>query len=153
MRRVLVVGLLLVSVVAFAQVDTIHYRDNAVLAWDAITEDINGEPLLPDDTVEYDVYIYDYYSPPADIQDPAQLVYVGRTGLTEQQIDFSTLGRSAYAAGVRAVGIDGQGTVTYTDIAWSTDPVATDPTAPFLYVPLSGVFILPVPTGLRDSGI
>jgi hypothetical protein len=154
MRKLLTIGaLLILAVSCFAQIDQIHYLDNATLAWDPVTTDANGDPLLPDDTVTYEVYVYDYYNPPTDDQVIADLTFVGAPTTTEQVINFSGFARTGWAAGVRAVVTDGQGAVYYSDIAWSYDPVAVNPIQPFLYVPLSGVLVLPIPTGLRESGM
>jgi hypothetical protein len=145
--------LLLLSISCWGQVDQIHYLDNATLAWDAVTTDADGDPLLPGDVVSYEVYVFDYYDAPADIQNVSDLTFIGAPSVTEQVIDFTGFARTGWAAGVRAVVTDEGGAVYYSDIAWSTDPVATNPTEPFLYVPMTGVLILPVPTGLREAGM
>lgn len=153
MRKILLIGLLFVAAIACAQVDSIHYRDQATLEWAPVTTTLAGEPLLPEDTITYEVYAYDFYTGVADDQDPGQLTAMGSVVAPTIALDFSTMPRAAYTVGVRAVGTDGQGATTYSDIAWSYDPVATDPTAAFLYVPLGGVLILPAPTGLQDAGM
>lgn len=153
MRKLIIVALLAFAAVAcFGQVDQIHYLSNAELAWDPVTTDAFGAPLLPTDVVSYEVYIYDYYTGVASDQDPAQLIAVGTPTAPLQAIDFTGYPRTAFAAGVRVKVVDGQGVTTYSQIAWSYDPVATDPTVPFLYVPM-GVLLLPAPHGLRDAGM
>jgi hypothetical protein len=153
-KLMLTIVLLLVAAIGFAQVDSIHYRDTATLQWDPVTTDASGEPLLPGDTITYEVYVYDYYGGGVtDDQDVTQLTPAGTTVVASIDLDFSGLPRAAYAAGVRTVGTDGQGVTTYSAIAWSYDPVATDPMTPFFYVPLGGVLILPAPTGLQDAGM
>jgi len=152
--------LLILTIVLFAGVlmgcpaqDNIYYQDTATLIWDAVTEDNDGNPLLPEDVVEYEVYIYDA-SETIDDQDPANLILVGTTSLTQQEIDFTGLPRAMYYAGVRAKVTDGQGLITYSDISWSYDASVVDPTSePFAYIPLSGVLVLPAPQGLRDGGM
>lgn len=152
MKRVfLLILAVLVAASLYAQVEQVHYIDGATLQWDAVSTDANGDPLLPEDVVSYDVYVYDYYNPPLDDQVVADLILVGSTSTTSLAIDFSGYSRTAWAAGVRAVVTDGQGVVTEGPIAWSYDAVATNPTAPFLYIPLSGVLVLPPPTGLREA--
>lgn len=152
MRRwIAILVLLIVAASAcYAQVDTVYYRDEAILAWNEMTEDAEGQPLLDTDTVVYEVYLYDSRLV-IDDQDVALLTFVGETLLLEMEIDFGALPRVMYYAGVRARVEDGTGGVTYSDIAWSYDPVATDPTGPFAYIPLGGVLVLPLPAGLRDA--
>ena len=154
MRRfVLVVAVALVAAVAcMAQVEQIHYRDEATLAWDAVTVDADGQPLLETDVVSYEVYVYDS-ALLIDDQNPANLVLMGSPVAPELVMTFAGMARRLYYAGVRVVVVDGQGGVTYSQIAWSYDPVATDPTAPFGYIPLAGVLVLPLPRGLRDAGM
>lgn len=151
-RIVLLIGVFLLTVSCFGQVDTVHYIDSATLAWSAVTTDASGEPLLDTDVVTYDVYLYNS-AESIDDQDPGVLTAVGSTADVEMPIDFSGMARAMYYAGVRAVVTDGQGAVTVSDIAWSYDAVATDPIQPFAYIPLSGVLILSPPTGLQDVGM
>lgn len=156
MRKVLLtLAVLLFCSTAFlsAQVTEINYRDEATLEWNAVTTASDGSALLPTDVVTYEVFVYDYYGPAIDDQLDANLVLVGTPVSTSQVIDFAGFARTAYTAGVRAVVTDGQGGVTRGPIAWSYDPVATNPTGPFLYIPLAGVLVLPLPTGLRDVGM
>ena len=65
-----------------------------------------------------------------DDQNTANLMFVGSTptDTATLDIDISTWDRGFYYLGVRARGDDGQGTVAYSGIAWSYDPVAVDPT-------------------------
>lgn len=154
MRRAILMAVVafVAASACFAQVDQIHYRENATLAWDAITTDFEGQPLLATDVVTYEVYLYDS-ALTLDDQNPALLISVGEVALPEVQIDFTGLARRMYYAGVRAKVIDGAGGMTVSNIAWSYDPVATNPTTPFGYIPLGGVLVLPLPSGLRDAGM
>ena len=142
---------LLVVVSCWAQVDQIHYREEAVLMWDEVVLDDEGMPLLSTDTVEYDVYLYDSRLS-IDDQDTTNLYTVGRTAENEVTIDFGAMARAMYYAGVRVVVTDGTGSITESQIAWSYDPEVTA-LDPFAYIPLGGVLVLPLPSGLRDSGM
>lgn len=137
--------LLTVGSLAFAQ--TVYYRDQATLQWDAVTVDAAGDPFLPTDVVAYEVYIYDYVQGVADPQNPAGLTFVGTTTAPQQLIVFPY--RTTWAAGGRTKVTDAGGNIEYSPFAWSY--VATDAgiPGPFLYVPLP---TLRPPLGLRDSG-
>jgi len=153
MRRIALLFLLLFGAAfAFAQVSEIHYLENANLAWEEVTTDIDGNPLLSTDVVTYEAYIYDS-ALVIDDQIPANLISVGEVAEPTITIDFAGLPRVMYYAGVRVKVVDGTGGVTTSDIAWSYDPVAVDPTQPFAYIPLGGVLVLPLPTGLREAGM
>jgi len=147
MRRALLIlsALALVACVGFTQ--DILYRDTATFEWNEVTVDLNGDPLLPTDTVQYDVYLYDFDNPPVDIQDTALLTAMGRTSLTSMDITFPS--RITWVAGVRVSVIDVDANETLSDIAWSTEPIPVTAVGPFTYVPvLDG---LTSPQGLRDS--
>ena len=131
----LVAALALVACAGFAQ--DILYRDQATLMWDAIVS-------LPEDTVVYEVYIYDSATVVND-QDPANLIYVGETAATELLIVFPD--RRNWYAGVRAKLTTGEPMTGYSAIAWSYD--AEVAVSPFVYQPLGGA--VPVPDNLRDS--
>ena len=146
MKRLILVllALALVACASFGQ--TVYYRDEATLVWDAVTVDAAGDPFLPTDTVEYEVYIYDYLQGVADPQNVAELTLIGTTAGTEQLIVFPY--RTTWAAGGRTKVTDAGANVEYSPLAWSY--VATDAGAdgPFLYVPLP---TLRAPLNLRDS--
>ena len=147
MRKVLSVALFLV--VAFAACgQNVVYKDSATLQWDVVATDANGDPLLPTDVVEYEVYIYDYTVGVANPQDTAQLTYIGITGALEQLVTFPH--RTGWAAGVRAMVTDSGANVNYSLIAWSYIPADADlVSGPFIYSPLG----TPAqPLGLQDSG-
>jgi hypothetical protein len=145
MRRILLVFLTLIAISCAGFAQEILYRDTATFMWDAITVDMNGDPLLPTDVVEYDVWIDDGSA--IDNQDPLQLSYIGRTALTELLITFPT--RVTWAAGVQAIVTPVGGPAVYSPIAWSTEAIPVTQTGPFYYVPvLDG---LDIPRNLRDS--
>lgn len=144
MKKVFVIIFLFISVLSFSQ--EILYRDTATLQWDAVTTDINGDALLPEDTVEYEVYIYDS-ALTIDDQNTVNLISVGTTSLTEQLITFPS--RKNWYAGVRAKLTDGSGYVTYSEIIWSYEEAPVTSVGPFVYQPLASVPA--APEGLRDS--
>lgn len=148
MKRLVFALTLALLVLACATAQTVYYRDEATLLWDAVEVDAAGDPFLPTDVVEYEVYIYDYIAGVTDPQSPAELTFVALTPLTEALIDFPY--RTTWAAGGRTKVTDAGGNVEYSPLAWSY--VATDAGAagPFLYVPLP---TLRAPLNLRDSGM
>ena len=75
MKRALLILAVFALVACAAGAQEILYRDQATLQWDAIMD------VLPEDTVEYEIYIYDSALVISD-QIIANLIYVGgdRTG-------------------------------------------------------------------------
>jgi len=148
MKRALLIlaALALVACVGFTQ--DIIYKDQATLLWDAVTEDANGDPLLPEDTVSYEVYIYDS-ALTIDDQNTANLIFIAEASVTEQLIVFPE--RKNWYAGVRAKIVTGEGITNFSNIAWSYEEVPVTMTAPFAYQPQGGV-VPADPQGLRDSG-
>ena len=154
MRRalLLIAALALVAVACSAQVDEIHYLNTATLIWNPVTEDVDGTPFPVEFIVSYEVFMYNSQLS-IDDQIPANLTAMGTSSIAELELDLSGFPYALYYAGVRYVVDNGQGVVTRSLIAWSYDPVATDPTGPFAYLHLEGSLFLPLPTGLRDSGM
>ncbi len=148
MKRFLLVVLMVVTAMA-ASCQTVVYKSQATLQWDAVTVDSGGQPLLPTDVVTYQVYIYNYTLGVADPQNVAQLTYIATTSGLEQLIVFPS--RAVWAAGVRVRLTDAGGNVSYSTIAWSYVIADADVVAgPFVYSP-SG---LPgKPAGLQDKGM
>ena len=140
MKRALLIlaAILLVACVGGAQ--EILYRDQATLMWDAVTD------VLPEDTVEYEVYIYDSALVISD-QIIANLIYVGTTQATELLIVFPE--RRNWYAGVRTKLTTGEPRTTYSAVSWSYD--AGVAISPFVYQPLGGA--VSAPDNLRDSGM
>lgn len=147
MRKSLLALAFLLTVGCLVSAQTVYYRDQATLQWDAVTVDAAGDPFLATDVVEYEVYIYDYVQGVPDPQSPINLTLVGTTVAPEQLIVFPY--RTTWAAGGRTKVTDAGGNVEYSPFAWSY--VATDAgiAGPFLYVPIP---TLRPPLGLRDSG-
>ncbi len=144
MKRLLLLAVLLAAACVLPAQD-VYYRDQATLQWDAVTTDAQGDPFLPSDVVEYEVYIYDYVAGVTDPQSTAELIYVGATAACELLVVFPH--RTTWAAGVRVRLTDAGANVTYSALAWSY--IAEDAVSPFVYAP-SGV--PRKPAGLRDGG-
>lgn len=148
MKRIILVALMVLIAMA-AQCQTVVYKNQATLQWDAVTLDSGGNPFLPTDAVSYDVYIYDHVAGVADPQNPALLISIGNTSALEKLIVFPK--RTTWAAGVRVKLTDSGANVTYSQIAWSYIVADADVVAgPFLYSP----FGIPTkPKDLRDKGM
>lgn len=148
MKRLVLIVVLALLVLACATAQTVYYKDQATLQWDPVTVDAAGDPFLPTDLVRYQVYIYDYVAGVTDPQDPAGLISVEIVEMSECLIVFPY--RTSWAAGVRTMVTDQGGNIDYSEIAWSY--VATDAgvDGPFLYLPFP---TLRAPLNLRDSGM
>lgn len=149
MKKVLFL-FLFAFVVGSLAAQVVVYEDTAELEWDAVTVDENGDPLLPGDVVDYEVYYYDRNNPPVDVQDVAQLNLAGSTATTSFTITFPE--RREWVVGVRATITDGGGTAgTPSSVAWSNIEEDVDVATmggPFFYTPL--VQSLNAPDNLRD---
>jgi hypothetical protein len=134
-------------------VDLILYDSAPTLQWDAVTEDVDGSPLIPEDEVTYDVYAYDWVAGVTSDQDPAQLTYMGLAPAPELVLTFPY--RAVWVVGVRTRVTQGDGTAYYSErIAWSNVATDTEAGVPFGYAPtLGGVAVPKTPEGLRDSGM
>ena len=124
MKKVFLVLLMLFIVALSACGQTVYYKNEATLQWDAVTVDASGNPLLPTDTLTYEVYIYDYNLGVADPQSTGELTFITGTPLLEQLIVFPY--RTTWAAGVRTKLVDSGETTTYSTIAWSYIPEDAD---------------------------
>jgi hypothetical protein len=148
MKRFLLVALL-VLVAMGVSCQTVYYKSQATLQWDTVTQDVDGNPFLPTDVVQYDVFIYDYVAGVADPQNPALLTFVATTLSLEQLIVFPH--RTTWAAGVRVRLTDAGTNVSYSPIAWSYIVADADVVlGPFVYSPLGGP---KKPQGLQDKGM
>ena len=141
-------GIVFIFVAVMAMTQTILYQDTATFMWDAVTTDLNGDPLLPTDVVTYEVFLDDGSA--ANDQDIAQILYMGVTATTDYLLVFPT--RTTWIAGVRAVVTPQGGSPVNSTRAWSDNLADVDPLlGSFTYVPvLSGPS---APENLRDSGM
>lgn len=146
MKKVFLALLMLFIVALTACGQSVYYKNEATLQWDAVTVDAAGNPLLPTDTLTYEVYIYDYNIGVADPQDTACLTFIDEIAAVEKLIVFPH--RTTWAAGVRTKLVDGDTNVTYSLLAWSYIPEDADVVSgPFLYSPYG---IPAKPAALRD---
>ena len=142
MKRIALFALLILLVACVGMAQQILYRDQATLQWDAVTD------VLPEDTVTYEVYIYDSAEVIND-QLIANLIFVGETSACELLIVFPE--RKNWYAGVRTKLVTGEPLTSYSVIAWSYDAEVVSVDGPFAYQPLGGV--PSAPDNLRDSGM
>ena len=149
MKKVFLVLLMLFIVALTACGQTVYYKNEATLQWDAVMTDADGNPLLPTDTLTYEVYIYDYNAGVVDPQSTAELTFIDEVVALEKLIVFPH--RTTWAAGVRTKLIDGDANITCSPLAWSYITEDADVVSgPFLYSP----FGTPAkPEDLRDSGM
>ena len=148
MKRIFIIALLALVVLACVPAQTVYYRDQATLQWDPVEVDAAGDPFLPTDTVEYEVYIYDYIVGVVDPQSIAELTYIGTVGAAELLIVFPY--RTTWAAGGRTKLTDAGSNIEYSALAWSYIPTDAGVDGPFLYVPFPTLRSL---LGLRDGGM
>jgi len=116
-----------------------------IVVWDEVTTDSSGDPILPTDTITYEVFFAK--SPLVE----ADAVSLGVVTLPEATVDFSALTRGYYYVGVRTIGETAEGAIEYSSIAWSNDLMAVDPTSRFAYL-VPGVLFPAAPVGLRTVG-
>jgi len=152
----LLLSLVVVACLACAQVqvptnvDIIYDGDvPRTISWDPVTQSIGGVPYLAGE-ITYEAFAYSTELFGIDDQDIVNLVSLGTTppDTPTLTIDITTWTRGFYYVGVRARADDGQGTVAYSAIAWSYDPVATGPTSRSAYLVDQGMPTdLALPTG------
>ena len=166
MRRIALLGLLLlVAALGFAQ-QPIYYNSTPTLKWTPAGVAPDGSAFLPGDTVEYRIYVFDASLGEIALQPVANLALVATfidldpttadvNGEESQQINLFP--RVEYTAALFATHIDGGGNRTDYDVAdtlYSTIAGDTASGIPFAYIPnpetpLPG----PGPDNLRDSGM
>ena len=145
MKKLLAGVVLALALVSCACGQTVLYKSQATLQWDAVTQTTDGQAFLPGDVVEYEVYVYNYSQGVVDAQNPLYLMFVAVTPELEQLIVFPY--RAEWAAGVRVKLTDAGANVSYSAIAWSY--VAADAPSPFVYSPSGSPA---KPAGLQDAG-
>jgi hypothetical protein len=153
MKRIILLVLFIgFGTLLFAQ-SQVLYNTSPTLVWDAVTVDGNGDPWLPEDVVEYEIYFWDSANGDATVQLLTDLTHFATTSATELQLTFPY--RANWAVGVRTKHTDGGGNVVYSaDLAWTIVLEDIDstgsPGSPFVYAPLQGQ--PEKPDNLRDSG-
>ena len=138
MKRALLILAALALVACVGGAQEILYRDQATLMWDAVTADSNGDPLLPEDVLEYEVFIYDSALTIND-QIIANLLFVGTTSATELLIVFPE--RRNWYAGVRTKITTGEPITSYSAIALAMSLSACNAVISFtMLTPASNAF-------------
>lgn len=148
MKKILFVFLFVLLAFSVSAQTLIYYNSTPTLAWDAVTTDLDGNALLDEDVVTYSVYVYDTALGNIEEQTVGNLTFVGSTTEPELQLSFDY--RSNWAAAVMVTIQDGDGNITYSDLAYTTEEPPVTETAPFVYAP--NLSTVPSVTGLRDSG-
>ena len=150
MRRILAIALFFALALGCVSAqETIYYESTPTLMWDAVTTDADGNPFLPGDIIEYEVYLWDYSQGDPTVQPVTSLTYFGTVGVTEIGLTFPY--RADWTVAVRTKHTDGGGNITYSGLAYST-VLEDTATGPFVYVPTLQ-WVPMDPTGLRDSGM
>lgn len=150
MKRILVsVLFLVVALGCVLGQDVVYYESTPTLAWDEVTTDSDGNAFLPEDIIEYEVYLWDLANGDVTAQLPGALTFYETVAGTESVLAFPY--RAEWVCAVRVRHTDGGGTVTYSEFGYSTvaEDVAVDP---FVYIPVL-TWIPSPPTGLRDTGM
>jgi len=148
MKRLFAIGLVLLLAATCVTAQTVHYRDTATLAWDAVVQtnvqvgiDGEGEPVVEEvQAIEYEVF-----RTPYPVADRSSGTLLGMTSLLEFDITIPD-DDQAYAYGVRTVYTTVAATVVYSEINWSDQNGEWTPD-PFLYARLARVLRWP-PKGL-----
>ncbi len=148
MKKIFIILFLLIGVFAFSQ-ETIYYNSTPTLQWDAVTEDGEGNPFLPEDIIEYDIYLWDTAGGDITIQPIVNLTHFILTDQIETLLNFPY--RANWACAIRVIHTDGDSNIVYSDLAYTVEDIPVTASGPFVYVPLSGTLL--APQGLRDSGI
>lgn len=150
MKKLLALSLLALVAMACVAQDYVYYQSTPTLAWDAVLTDDLGDPWLPTDVVEYEVYLYDAALGDITVQPLTSLTFFALVAGTERQLNFPY--RSEWAVAVRTKVTDGGGTVVYSGFAYSVVAGDTALGTPFVYSPVL-TWIPRTPAGLRDSGM
>lgn len=117
-KSMAIVTVLLLALMGNAFGITWHTANQATIEWDAVTTNINGDPLPPDETVEYVVYLANAVTDP-NKTNPAE---VWRGAAATATITLNVEGR--FLVGVKAVRKLSDGTTaTESVVNWSDDPL------------------------------
>jgi len=130
MKKLFAIVLCLMFVAfTLAVAQEIVYTNQITVAWDAPTELDTGEPIPPEDILEYEVWVRDA----AD-----EVTYIGRTSALEYTVTMPYEG--TFDVGVQAIRIISTGEEVYSGINWSDvdDPAGATP-IPFVARFLRGV--------------
>ena len=146
----LFIAVLFLAVVFGACGQDVIYRNTATIQWNAPVVS-----LLPGESIEYNVYLWDMALGDPTLQPVSSLMFVGRVSALELAIDMTVIQRKEYAVAVQSVLVQADLAEVEGDVAYSTVTADVDPTlhpqGHFTYAPLFGV--IPSPTDLRDAGM
>lgn len=149
MKKILALILLaLMPVLSFSQ-NQIYYNSSPTLQWDYDYLDANGDPLLEDDIVDFEIFIWDETNGFITAQQIESLTPFTVTTNPEAVLTFPY--RTTWSVAVRSRVTDGGGNIEYSDFAYTTIQEDVQD-SPFVYAP-NLTESLPKPTDLRDSGI
>ena len=116
---------------------TIVYTDKPILSWDEITTDDTGHPLLPEDHVDYLVYIWDESKGTIADQLVSALTPVGTATINEMPLVFPYKGK--WSGAVRARLTNARGDIFLAPMAYTTDPAPVTAPGPFVYAPTNWI--------------
>ncbi len=128
MMRKLALGLILLFVLTCVIGQDTLYKNTALLEWEAVTQYTDATPLLPTDTVEYEIYRSTY--PVADRNAPGELIGMAM-GLSITLTIPDDGNSHVYAVRAKVTTDEGQ-TALYSDYNWSDLNGAATPD-PFVY--------------------
>ena len=149
----------LLAVVIFAVVilscvsaqEVVYYNSMPTLEWDDDGTFSNGDPYLPSDTVEYEVYLWNRAVGDITVQPIDNLTLFATVDTTSVTLSFPS--RYEYAVAVRAKITQADGAVVYSDLAYSVNEPPETALNPFYYAPNAATMIPLNPYNLRDSGM
>ena len=149
MKKILFVVLFFILMLgATVAQEQVYYRVVAGLEWNPVTE-IDGHPLLPEDTMEYEVYAWDRAGGNVLTQPVENLIYITTVSKPTALVVFPYY--AEWILGFRAKHTNGNNEITYSGISYTIEEVPVTQDGPFYYGLASGAIQLEKPTGLRDS--
>jgi len=147
-RLPFIVALLFIAFGCAAQ-DAVYYESTPTLAWDPVTADANGDPFLPTDSVEYEIYLWDMAGGDPTAQPISAFTLFAVTSDSSVQLSFDY--RAEWACVLRTRLTDGGGNTVYSAPAYTTVEEDTA-SGPFVYSPVL-TWVPRAPAALRDSGM
>ncbi|RKY08020.1 MAG: hypothetical protein DRP56_04760 [Planctomycetota bacterium] len=118
----IIVALMMVLIAGMANAqDNWHTANQTTVGWDAVTALFNGDPVPPNDTVTYKVYLRDY-----NTGDETLLTTDGN-GIAETQYTITFTAEGLYIVGISAVRQpEGETETIESTICWSDMPDCVD---------------------------
>ena len=131
--------------------EVVYYNSMPTLQWDDNGTFSNGDPYLPSDTIEYEVYLWNRADGDITAQPIGNLALFATVETTSVTLSFPS--RYEYAVAVRAKVTQADGAVVYSDLSYSVNEPPETALNPFYYAPNVGTLIPLSPYNLRDSGM